>query len=190
MFRWKWASVLLALLIMPGAAATSWRQMPASELLARPVLNAQGVPVGEIEDLVLDLERGLVYYAIVRSAGWAGADARYHAVPVQALKPARAGRALLDLDFDAVPELPQFGADWQPRRGVRASDLLNRPARSARNGLFAGEIEDVIVDLQRARVVHLLFDRAGRPDGPPVRLAPRAFALPARGEGEALVKLR
>ena len=70
----------------PRRPAPGARLTPAASLCGCMVLDATGDPVGSVRDLVLDLERGCVAYAVVASGGFLGVGERLVAVPWSALE--------------------------------------------------------------------------------------------------------
>jgi sporulation protein YlmC with PRC-barrel domain len=67
----------------PGA-----RLSPAASLCGTIVLDDGGDIVGSIADLMLDVERGRVAYAVVATGGFVGVGEKLFAVPWCALRPA------------------------------------------------------------------------------------------------------
>lgn len=65
----------------------STRLSPGTSLCARMVIDEAGEVLGSIVDLLLDLERGRIAYAVVASGGFMGMGERLVAVPWNALKP-------------------------------------------------------------------------------------------------------
>ena len=60
---------------------------PATSLCAQTVVDNAGEVVGSIVDLLLDLERGCIAYAVIASGGFVGVGERLGAVPWKALLP-------------------------------------------------------------------------------------------------------
>lgn len=202
---------LTALVVTTGVPAqASWWKMPASELLGREVASRDGRPLGEIEDLVIDVRNARVQYAVLAFGGWMGLGEELYAVPAGTLAPEPGTRrVVLAIDTAPLVNVPGFRRDEWPgddywrgiplplsreecpplRQFVRASALIGRDTTD-RTGEHAGAIEDVVLDLRHGRVLHVLFDydESWGPDEPPLRLAPQVFSFPLGG-GAAVVNL-
>ena len=63
-------------------AMKSTREMRASKLIGSEVKNAQGENLGEIKDLVIDVNHGRVHYAILSFGGFLGMGDKLFAFPV------------------------------------------------------------------------------------------------------------
>ena len=59
---------------------------PGTDICAQAVVDGAGEVLGSIVDLLLDLERGRIAYAVVASGGFIGLGERLVAVPWNALK--------------------------------------------------------------------------------------------------------
>jgi hypothetical protein len=95
----------------------------ATSLYARTVLDREGEVLGSISDLMLDLERGCIAYAVVAAGGFMGIGERLFAVPWTALRPLdlhfvlQCNRAALDTAPAFDPEhLPLNPAHWWHER--------------------------------------------------------------------------
>lgn len=93
----------------PGAGLTE-----VSSLRTRCVVDAAGKVIGSLVDLMLDLERGCVAYAVVASGGFVGVGERLFAVPWAALR-AEGERFVLSADPQALAAAPEFDRDHWPR---------------------------------------------------------------------------
>jgi len=99
------------------------RLSPAASLCGTMVLDSGGDIVGSIADLMVDLERGRLAYAVVATGGFVGVGEKLFAVPWCALKDAgrhfvlQGSRAALEsgpsFDPDHWPMTP--GAWWHER---------------------------------------------------------------------------
>src|SRR6185369_10995763 len=63
------------------------RLSAATSFYARVVVDSDGDVLGSISDLILDLERGCVAYAVLSTGGFMGMGERMFAVPWRALRP-------------------------------------------------------------------------------------------------------
>ena len=86
--------------------------LPASKLVGHEVCNHAGDYLGEIEDLVIDMESGNVAYAVLSfggSSGVIGFRDKWIAVPLQLLKlkPGE-GTIILNVNKDDLEDAPGF----------------------------------------------------------------------------------
>jgi sporulation protein YlmC with PRC-barrel domain len=148
------ALLVLALLLAAPARAERiyWNDELASALIGKSVLDRRGERLGEIDDLVLDLERGTASFALVESGGLLGLFAELRAFPVGWLAPGARDEAVR-LDIDAA-ELD--AAARQAPHGLRASEILGRPVRDA-SGREAGELRDLVVNLGDGALRHAVI---------------------------------
>jgi sporulation protein YlmC with PRC-barrel domain len=85
----------------------------ATSFLARTVVGGDGEVLGSIRDLMLDLERGRVAYAVVAIGGFVGIGERLFAVPWSALRPM--GRQfVLACTRATLESAPAFDRDHWP----------------------------------------------------------------------------
>ena len=90
--------------------------LSASTLTGTNVENLQGESIGEIYDLMLDLERGEVLYAVLSHGGFLGMGNDYFAIPMQALSVSERDEDLLkvDVDKEILENAPGFDKDSWP----------------------------------------------------------------------------
>lgn len=147
----------------------------ATRLIGTAVRDAAGERLGDIADLVVDLDNGKVRYAILSFGGFMGLGDRHFAYPLRAFKlRAGADQLVLDVDRDMLRSAPGFDAnrwpDWNGtyfetvdrffgrddttaygRRLWRASDLIGEDVRG-RQGSNIGHVADLMVDLRDGAV--------------------------------------
>ena len=110
---------------------------PATSLCARTVVDSTGEVLGSIVDLLLDLERGRIAYAVVASGGFMGVGERLVAVPWNALMPGpgisccKETRSVLEsgpvvraraVESDPIPSGGTSGSMRISARGLTGSD--------------------------------------------------------------------
>ena len=161
----------------PGNARTS-------ELIGTKVTDRQGKDIGEIEDVVIDLQGGKVHAAVLSFGGFLGIGEKHFAFPVSELKPGKEDPLTLDIDKQklenregfAQGQWPGMDDEYWGRVGgqgkaavgggagqaqkmtlVRASELEGRNV-SDNSGKEVGEIRDVIVDLNRGEVKSIAIE--------------------------------
>ena len=97
----------------PGQLGPGQRLSAATSFYARAVVNGDGEVLGSISDLMLDLERGCVAYAVVATGGFMGMGERMFAVPWSALRPS-GQQFMLECKRAELETAPAFDRDHCP----------------------------------------------------------------------------
>jgi sporulation protein YlmC with PRC-barrel domain len=115
-------------------------EMRANELIGMKVTDSQGKELGEISELVLDLQGGKVHAAVLEFGGILGMGEKNYAFPVSQLKQGK-DRNQLTMDIDkqklenaegfAKGEWPEMDAEYWGRVGGQASAGETRPQGQA-----------------------------------------------------------
>lgn len=92
----------------PGTCLTT-----ASSYFARTVVDSEGELLGSVSDLMLDLDRGKIAYAVVATGGIVGIGERLFAVPWSALR-LLGQQFVLDFGRAALDSAPAFDRDHWP----------------------------------------------------------------------------
>jgi sporulation protein YlmC with PRC-barrel domain len=94
--------------------------LSASTIIGDDVHNPQGEKLGNIKELMLDLDTGHVAYAVLSFGGFLGMGDKLFAVPFQALKlnPERENFTL-DVPKERLEQAPGFDQDNWPSTGDR-----------------------------------------------------------------------
>jgi sporulation protein YlmC with PRC-barrel domain len=187
-------------------AKQTGRDVRASKLIGKNVENAQGENLGEIKDLIVDVGNQRVHYAVLEAGGTLGIGDKLFAYPVSAFKPqADSDKLVLNVDKDRLKNAPGFDKDKWPdwtdnryrgevdryfksdtakavprsARMVRATELIGKNVND-RSGKDAGEIEDVVVNMNTGRVSYAVldFDKAWSPDDKLLPMPLTAFTFP------------
>jgi sporulation protein YlmC with PRC-barrel domain len=151
----------------------------ASNLIGMGVRNNAGRDVGEIEDLLVDVDSGNVRAAIVSFGGIADMGDKLYRYPLSSFTERPNSDALiLDVNDDSVRKANGFDrSNWNfgtsgnnstYRQGVwQASRLLGRDIED-RNDDHLGEIKDLLIDGHSGRVqsVIMRYDRPWSLDNP------------------------
>ena len=177
------------------------RDVRASELMGKDVRNAQGEDLGDIKDLVIDLNNGRIQYVVLSFGGFLGLGDKLFAYPIRAFKPAADHDELvLNVPKEKLKHAPGFDSksspDWdkadyrnqvdryfgptvaiksQPNmRLMRASDLIGKDVNGSDNKDL-GEIKDVVINMNDGSVRYavLEFDQSWS-------LKDKLFAFPLR----------
>lgn len=97
----------------PARAGPGRRLSAATSFYARTVVDPAGEVLGSISDLMLDLERGRIAYAVVATGGFMGIGERLFAVPWKALR-AMGHQFVLECERSALDSAPAFDRDHWP----------------------------------------------------------------------------
>jgi sporulation protein YlmC with PRC-barrel domain len=89
------------------------RLSAATSFYARTVIDTDGEVLGSISDLMLDLDRGRIAYAVVATGGFMGIGERLFAVPWRALR-AMGQQFVLECEHSALDTAPAFDRDHWP----------------------------------------------------------------------------
>ncbi|MDG6245074.1 MAG: PRC-barrel domain-containing protein [Methanolobus sp.] len=89
--------------------------LSASTIRGDSVENPQGEDLGNIEDIMIDLDRGMVAYTVLSFGGVLGIGDRYFAIPWDALtkKPGE-NKFIVDIDKEILKNAPGFDKDNWP----------------------------------------------------------------------------
>lgn len=97
------------------------------KVVGRDVKNPRGEDLGKIEEVVLDVDRGRVAYAVLSFGGFAGMGDKLFAVPWSALGASSDGRAfVLNVDQGKLKNAPGFNkTSWPAMSEPRWSEELH-----------------------------------------------------------------
>jgi sporulation protein YlmC with PRC-barrel domain len=99
----------------PGENAPPPRLMRADTLIGENVYNLEGIELGDIKDIMLDVNAGSIAYAVLSFGGFLGIAEKLFAVPWKALKPDDVyKRFILDIDKERLESAPGFDKDHWP----------------------------------------------------------------------------
>ena len=189
-----------------AAPAKTLLHMRASQLIGKNVENAQGENLGEIKDLILDVNNERVFYAVLEFGGFLGMGEKLFAYPMRAFKHSGDNRdkLVLNVDKDKLKAAPGFARDIWPnwltyggevdryygetvklkerpnQKLLRASELIGKNVND-RAGKDMGEIDDIVVDMNNAKIHYavLEFDQSWNLNDKLISLPMRAFTYPA-----------
>ena len=154
----------------------------ASALIGKDVVGKSGEQLGEIEDVVINLNGGKVHAAVLEFGGTLGMGEKHYAFPVSQLKPGKSSDQLvLNVDKEklknaegfAKGEWPAMNDEYWGRVGgqasagatakkqnlklVRASDMIGKEIQG-KNGNEVGEIDDLAISLKDGSVRNVIVD--------------------------------
>ncbi|MBJ7312272.1 PRC-barrel domain-containing protein [Rugamonas sp. CCM 8940] len=91
------------------------RLMGADTLIGEDVYNQQEEDLGDIKEIMLDMQSGQIAYAVLSFGGWLGLGDKLFAVPWQSLQLDTANkRFLLDVSKERLKAAPGFNKDDWP----------------------------------------------------------------------------
>ena len=94
--------------------------LSTSAILGDSVVNRTGENLGKIEELMLDLEKGRVAYAVLSFGGFLGMGEKLFAIPFEALKlDATREHFTLDVDQNKLKNAPGFDRNHPPQASDR-----------------------------------------------------------------------
>lgn len=94
--------------------------LSTSAIIGDRVVNLAGENLGKIEELMLDLEKGRVAYAVLSFGGLLGMGEKLFAIPFEALKlDASREHFTLDVNKDKMKNAPGFDKNHPPKASDR-----------------------------------------------------------------------
>jgi sporulation protein YlmC with PRC-barrel domain len=99
-----------------------------SDLKGTTVRNPQNENLGEIQDVVVDLEAGRILYVVLGTGGFLGLGQNYYAIPPETVRMSgRQNQVLVNVDRQRLAQAPGFDrADWP---GVEDQEWAERVYR-------------------------------------------------------------
>ncbi len=90
----------------------------ASNIIGAKVTNRKDETLGEVKELVMNLDDSAIAYVVISAGGVLGVGERWHAVPMNALKMnADKDGFVMNMDKQAWQEAPGFDKDRWPEFG-------------------------------------------------------------------------
>lgn len=91
--------------------------LSAHSLMRDPVYNTSGEQIGDLKELMIDLDSGRVAYAVVTFGGFLGIGDKYFAMPWQMLRIDTDDRKIvIDVSKETLESAPGFDKDDWPER--------------------------------------------------------------------------
>jgi sporulation protein YlmC with PRC-barrel domain len=89
--------------------------LQATAVIGNKVVNPAGEQLGNLKELVIDLEDGRIAYAVLSFGGFMGMGDKLFAIPWEALVPNPQDRTfILDVEKEVLKEAPGFDKDHWP----------------------------------------------------------------------------
>jgi sporulation protein YlmC with PRC-barrel domain len=169
-----------------GAQAAQPGELRASNLKGMQVVNSKGEEIGDIGDLVINLNSGRVHAAVLEFGGFLGVGEENYAFPISELKPGKqADQVVMNIDKQALENRDGFsksqwpgmddqywgrvggkqaaarsGAEQGKMNLIRASELIGKEVQD-NTGKQIGEVQDVVVGLQQGEVKNIVVSVEG-----------------------------
>ncbi|MGM9512893.1 PRC-barrel domain-containing protein [Roseateles sp. DB2] len=230
-YRPLWATTLLCLATLTtqaqtttppsGPAATrqatqaTSRDARVSQLIGKDVRNPQGEKLGEINDLIIDVNNEVIHYAILSFGGMMGLGDKLFAYPLTVFRHALdRDELVLDVDKERLRKAPGFERNRWPDWGstdynssverhfgqgnrmmpkpnahlLRASQLMGKNVDDS-NGKNAGELKDLVVSMSTGRVRYAVldFDRSWNMNDRLLTLPMKSLRFPADAKADLVL---
>jgi len=100
---------------MDMTTVTNWKVLSANTLKGDKVVNEKNEQLGTIEDLMIDVEKGRVAYAVLSFGGFLGMGEKLFAIPWNAFRvDTHAKRFVLNVPKEKLEKAPGFDVDNWP----------------------------------------------------------------------------
>lgn len=197
---------------------SSARDMRASEIIGKEVKDANNETLGDIEDLVIDIDNQRVSYVVMSVGGVLNLGDKQFAIPAERLQPGQRERDPLTIRLtrQELESAPGFQPDKRPNfseetyrgavdryffkeetarhtpsgaRLLSAEQLIGKDVND-RSARSAGEIEDLVVNFGSGRVYAVLeVSNALNPRDKLVALPLKALSFPQRPDLDLLLNI-
>jgi sporulation protein YlmC with PRC-barrel domain len=102
------------------------RYLTASTLIGDKVVNPGDEHLGEIKDIMLDLESGKIDYIVIEFGGFLGLGVKYFAIPFRLLSLDTANkRFIFDQSRDVLVNAPGFDMDHWPDTNLHFDEVYS-----------------------------------------------------------------
>ncbi len=166
----------------PAQATQSGRDARVSQLIGKDVRNAKNEDLGDIQDLVIDMDTGRVQYAVLSFGGVLGMGDKLFAYPLKAFRPAAdKDELVLSVEQAQLKNAEGFEKTRWPNwndmdvrgrvdrwfdkqapvtktgRYKRASELIGGDVKDA-SGKDIGDIREIVVNLANGMVQYAVIE--------------------------------
>lgn len=173
-------------------------QMSADQFIGSKLVDSQGEQLGEIKDVVLDVQGGKIHAVAFEMGGVAGVGAKKFAFPANEIKPGKnKGEFMINAEKQklenaegfAKGQWPMLGEEYWGRQEqasaggtkgpgaqnsnlVKASEMMGKEV-SDKSGQQIGEIKDLTLDLTKSQVSNYVVTvkGGGQAQVPPTALS-------------------
>ena len=110
------------------------KHLTASSIVGDKIYNSADEQLGEIKDIMLNIDEGSIAYVVIESGGFLGMGQKYFAVPFNALRLDGDRKAfILDQSKESLESLPGFDKQHWPDTNAHKNDT-----RFSSSGGFMG----------------------------------------------------
>jgi len=100
---------------MQGKTLTTPTTVSASKVIGEAVVNRQDESIGEIHELVIDTDSGVIAYAVLSFGGFLGVGNKLFAIPWRALELSpKEMKLILNVDKEVLKNAPGFDKEHWP----------------------------------------------------------------------------
>jgi len=102
------------------------RVLSVTTIMGDKIVNTAGEPLGTLKELMIDLDDGLIAYAVLSFGGFLGLGDKLFAIPWEALTLSPEGHTfILDVDKEVLDDAPGFDKEhWPDNAKYEAGWLL------------------------------------------------------------------
>lgn len=91
------------------------RYLTASTIIGEKVTNADREKLGDVKDVMIDLEEGKIHYLVIEMGGFLGMGEKYFAIPFEMIEVDTEDHAfILNQDTETLKNAPGFDKDHWP----------------------------------------------------------------------------
>jgi len=95
--------------------------LTATSIIGDKVYNGKGEHMGAIEDIMIDINRGLIEYVVIKFGGFLTINEKYFAIPFELLTVDPAKKAfILDQSREILEKAPGFDMSHWPETNLHA----------------------------------------------------------------------
>jgi sporulation protein YlmC with PRC-barrel domain len=184
------SAALAAVALFAGSPANAAHALgkiePAKKLIGREIQTTQGQKVGEVKDMVVDLESGRVLYTIVSAGGFLGINDELTAVAPGAFSSSGETKLTINADKEKLTAAPRFtkdheanlrdagfakqvyqhfgqNLDWEQgsfNNVHKATELIGMNVKNSSDQNI-GEVSELGIDLPASRVTYVILGAGG-----------------------------
>jgi len=195
------AAVAGLLLALPASRAADSKQFgkieSAKKLIGRAIHTTQDQKIGDVKDMVIDLESGRVLYGVVSAGGFLGVGDELTAVPPGAFTSSAEDKLTMNIDKEKLKAAPRFTKDQESKLGDgefvkqtyqhfgqslgwegsfnnvhKASEVIGMNVKNVSDQKI-GDINDLGIDLPAGRVAFAILGTGGA-----LGVGEKQYALP------------
>ncbi len=145
----------------------------ASEMMNKVAVDMRGRNLGDVEDVAVNPDNGEIVYIALARGGFLGLGEKLHAVPCERVIGMMPNRVRFDIRRSELNDATGFTGDQWPTKPhsqfadasnttsankiAKISEILGKDIVNSQDETL-GEVEDVVVDIDKQHVAYLLID--------------------------------